>query len=169
MKSRTLLRTTPTRARSTSRPGQPVPHSEHVAHRSRGGARPGKRILLVDDDSTVRDSLNDVLLAEGYLIIPAEDGQQALDLANKSPVDLVLLDLNMPVKNGWDTLSGSLPSTRSFPSSSPPRARTNSSLRWAPAWVRSWKNRWTSRRSCERWKNFWLKPPSNASLAGRED
>jgi len=51
----------------------------------------------------VRDSLNDVLLAEGYLIIPAEDGQQALDLANKSPVDLVLLDLNMPVKNGWDT------------------------------------------------------------------
>jgi len=62
-----------------------------------------KRILLVDDDPTVRDSLNDVLLAEGYLIIPAQDGQQALDLANKSPVDLVLLDLNMPVKNGWDT------------------------------------------------------------------
>jgi len=57
----------------------------------------------VDDDPTVRDSLNDVLLAEGYLIIPAQDGQQALDLANKSPVDLVLLDLNMPVKNGWDT------------------------------------------------------------------
>jgi|SRR6266850_2718048 len=62
-----------------------------------------KRILLVDDDPTVRDSLNDVLLAEGYFIIPAQDGQQALDLANKSPVDLVLLDLNMPVKNGWDT------------------------------------------------------------------
>jgi DNA-binding response OmpR family regulator len=57
----------------------------------------------VDDDLTVRDSLNDVLLAEGYFVIPAEDGQQALDLANRSPVDLVLLDLNMPVKNGWDT------------------------------------------------------------------
>ncbi len=57
----------------------------------------------MDDDPTVRDSLKDVLLAEGYRVMPAENGQQALDLANKSPVDLVLLDLNMPVKNGWDT------------------------------------------------------------------
>ena len=62
-----------------------------------------KRILLVDDDPTVRNSLHEVLLSEGYWIIPAQDGQEALDLANKSPVDLVLLDLNMPVKNGWDT------------------------------------------------------------------
>jgi DNA-binding response OmpR family regulator len=58
---------------------------------------------LVDDDPGVRDSLESVLLAEGYLIIPAGDGQQALDLVGKSMVDLVLLDLNMPVKNGWDT------------------------------------------------------------------
>ena len=35
--------------------------------------------------------------------LPAENGQQALDLANQSAADLVLLDLNMPVKNGWDT------------------------------------------------------------------
>jgi DNA-binding response OmpR family regulator len=42
-------------------------------------------------------------VAEGYFVIPAENGQQALDLANQSSVDLVLLDLNMPVKNGWDT------------------------------------------------------------------
>ena len=83
MKSNTASRTTSTRARSTN--------------------RPGKRILLVDDDPTVRDSLNDVLQSEGYLVIPAENGQKALDLANQSSVDLVLLDLNMPVKNGWDT------------------------------------------------------------------
>jgi len=83
MKSKASSRTTSTRARSTD--------------------RHGKRILLVDDDPTVRDSLNDVLLSEGYWVIPAENGQQALDLANKSSVDLVLLDLNMPVKNGWDT------------------------------------------------------------------
>lgn len=62
-----------------------------------------KRILLVDDDPTVRNSLNDVLVAEGYFVIPAENGQQALDFANQVPVGLVLLDLNMPVKNGWDT------------------------------------------------------------------
>ncbi len=63
----------------------------------------GKRILLVDDDPVVRDSLNNVLLIEGCFVIPAENGQQALDLASQSPVDLVLLDLNLPVKNGWDT------------------------------------------------------------------
>jgi DNA-binding response OmpR family regulator len=61
------------------------------------------RILVVDDDPTVRDSLNDVLLAEGYFVIPAENGKQALEVASKSPVDLVLLDLNMPVKDGWGT------------------------------------------------------------------
>ena len=63
----------------------------------------GKHILLVDDDPMVRGSLNDVLVAEGYSVIPAENGQQAIDLANESEIDLVLLDLNMPVKNGWDT------------------------------------------------------------------
>jgi len=57
----------------------------------------------VDDDPTVRDSLKAVLVAEGYSVVPAENGQQAIDLANKVSVDLVLLDLNMPVKNGWDT------------------------------------------------------------------
>src|SRR6266404_3922583 len=92
-----------TRSRPMNRPGHPIPPSDRAANRSPGGIRPGKRILLVDDDPTVRDSLQDVLLAEGYLIVPAADGQQALDLANKSAVDLVLLDLNMPVKNGWDT------------------------------------------------------------------
>ncbi len=61
------------------------------------------RILIVDDDSTVRESLSDALMAGGYAVIPAENGQQALDLAGRLPVDLALLDLNMPVKNGWDT------------------------------------------------------------------
>ena len=103
MKSTTSPKATSTRARSSNRPGQPVPHRERAAHPSPGDSRPGKRILLVDDDSTVRDSLNDVLVAEGYFVIPAENGQQALDLANRQPVDLALLDLNMPVKNGWDT------------------------------------------------------------------
>jgi DNA-binding response OmpR family regulator len=62
-----------------------------------------KRILLVDDDRTVRDSLSHVLVTEGYVVIPAEHGEQALQLAAHTRIDLVLLDLNMPVKNGWDT------------------------------------------------------------------
>jgi len=62
-----------------------------------------KHILLVDDDAGVRGSLQDVLVEEGYLVIPANDGQQALELIASSSIDLVLLDLNMPRKNGWDT------------------------------------------------------------------
>ena len=62
-----------------------------------------QRILLVDDDAGVRGSLHDVLVEEGYEVIPANDGQQALELIATSSIDLVLLDLNMPRKNGWDT------------------------------------------------------------------
>ena len=62
-----------------------------------------RRILLVDDDAGVRGSLSNVLVSEGYVLIPAIDGQQAIELAASMSVDLVLLDLNMPRKNGWDT------------------------------------------------------------------
>jgi DNA-binding response OmpR family regulator len=82
---------------------KPITSARPRSPRCRSTNRHAKRILLVDDDSTVRDSLNDALQSEGYRVIPAENGQQALELASKSLVDLVLLDLNMPVKNGWDT------------------------------------------------------------------
>ena len=90
-------------AGSTNRPRQPVPLPKPAVHPSSGSSCPGKRILLVDDDPTVRDSLKDVFVSEGYFVIPAENGQQALNLVNESSIDLALLDLNMPVKNGWDT------------------------------------------------------------------
>ena len=87
----------------TNRPGQTMRHRKPVAQPAPGGDRTGKRILLVDDDPTVRGSLNDLLVEEGFFVIPAENGQQAVELANRFPFDLILLDLNMPVKNGWDT------------------------------------------------------------------
>jgi len=83
--------------RSTRRSGQAA--SRHPADRSHAG----KHILLVDDDPAVRNSLKEVLVSEGYCVIPAGNGEEALDFAARLPVDLVLLDLNMPVKNGWDT------------------------------------------------------------------
>ncbi len=103
MKPPKLSKTAPTDARSTTRPAQLASPREPAAQPSLGGSRSGKRVLLADDDPTVRDSLNNVLAAEGYTVMPAENGQQALDLAKKSPIDLVLLDLNMPIRNGWDT------------------------------------------------------------------
>src|ERR1035438_1307834 len=91
---------------STNHPVRLTTQREPASHPSRDRPHPGKRILVADDYPNVRDSLNDVLVDEGYFVIPAENGQQALDFANTLPVDLVLLDLNMPVKNGWDTFEG---------------------------------------------------------------
>jgi DNA-binding response OmpR family regulator len=103
MKPPASPKTATTHARSAIRPDQPAPARELAARSSPERALTGKRILLVDDDPAVRDSLNDVLMSEGCVVIPAENGQQALDLAAGFAVDLALLDLNMPVKNGWDT------------------------------------------------------------------
>jgi two-component system, OmpR family, phosphate regulon response regulator OmpR len=61
------------------------------------------RILVVDDDSSVREMLTRVLVGEGYLVSAAADGTSALEIATATKIDLVLLDLNMPGKSGWDT------------------------------------------------------------------
>lgn len=104
MKSTISPKTANLNARSSNRPGQTTSYLERAADHSPERTRANLRILLVDDDPTVRDSLNDVLVSEGYYcVIPAKNGQHALDLAKEFSVDLVLLDLNMPVKNGWDT------------------------------------------------------------------
>src|SRR5216117_3172390 len=62
-----------------------------------------KKILLVDDDLAVRESLARALAYEDYLVLPAKNGEEALQIAAAAKIDLALLDLNMPVKNGWDT------------------------------------------------------------------
>ncbi len=62
-----------------------------------------KKILLVDDDSAIRKILLRLLAEEGYSVLPAANGVEALDFASVAKFDLVLLDLNMPQKNGWET------------------------------------------------------------------
>jgi CheY-like chemotaxis protein len=64
-----------------------------------------KRILVADDDATVRTSLGDVLASEGYVVDEACDGVQAVSRAIKRSPDLVLLDLNMPHGDGWSAFS----------------------------------------------------------------
>ncbi|HEY6229522.1 MAG TPA: response regulator, partial [Verrucomicrobiae bacterium] len=61
------------------------------------------RVLLVDDDKSVRESLSEVLVCEGYLVEQAANGEQALHCLESQRIDIVLLDLNMPRLNGWDT------------------------------------------------------------------
>jgi len=68
-----------------------------------GAEHSQKRILVVDDDPSVREMLARVLVGEGYLALTATDGVKALEIATAMEIDLVLLDLNMPRKSGWDT------------------------------------------------------------------
>lgn len=62
-----------------------------------------KKILLVDDDPAIRQILVRLLSEEGYLVLTAANGVEALVLSGSAKFDLVLLDLNMPVKDGWET------------------------------------------------------------------
>jgi len=60
------------------------------------------RILIAEDDADIRQGLVDLLESEGYAVVPATDGAQALKLAAQEKVDLYLLDVMMPGRNGYD-------------------------------------------------------------------
>jgi two-component system, OmpR family, response regulator VicR len=60
------------------------------------------KILLADDDEMIVDVLRYQLEAEGYTVIVAYDGEQALNLARDADPDLVLLDVMMPKVQGWE-------------------------------------------------------------------
>jgi len=66
-----------------------------------------RTVLLVEDDLDVRDTLQDLLESEGFDVIPAANGKQAIDfLTLNDPLgaDLVILDLMMPMISGWEVL-----------------------------------------------------------------
>ena len=63
--------------------------------------RPARRILLADDDSGVREMLGRVLESESYRVTFAKTGREAATKFITDPPDLVLLDLNMPDRDGW--------------------------------------------------------------------
>ena len=59
-------------------------------------------VLVVDDELDIRQALAEVLAFEGYEVVAAGDGQDALDKARAFQPRLVLLDLMMPRMNGWE-------------------------------------------------------------------
>lgn len=61
----------------------------------------GKRILLVDDDHEIVESMRTVLESRGYQILVARDGNQGLVLAEGEEPDLVVLDMMMPKRSGF--------------------------------------------------------------------
>jgi DNA-binding response OmpR family regulator len=62
------------------------------------------RILVIEDDPTVRSLLAHILSDEGYQVVTAVDGHEGLDKVMEDPPDLLVLDLMMPVLDGYSVL-----------------------------------------------------------------
>lgn len=63
-----------------------------------------KHLLIVDDDASVRESLQRVLEETGYEVTVAVDGDDAESKLRAGKFDLLLLDVNLPGRDGWDVL-----------------------------------------------------------------
>ena len=61
------------------------------------------QILVVDDESRMRKLVKDFLQREGYSVLEAGDGMEAMDIFYEQKIDLVILDVMMPGMDGWQT------------------------------------------------------------------
>ena len=73
------------------------------------------RVLVVDDDAAIRQFIQMALEGSGYEVATAEDGQEALAAVRASPPRIILLDMRMPVMDGWAF-------TRAYRETPPPHA-----------------------------------------------
>jgi DNA-binding NtrC family response regulator len=62
------------------------------------------RVLIIDDEAAIRESLQILLEDEGYEVVNAQDGEEGLSLLDAQAVDLVLLDFQLPDRNGLEIL-----------------------------------------------------------------
>jgi two-component system cell cycle response regulator DivK len=60
------------------------------------------KILLVEDNEMNRDMLSRRLIRRGYEVVIAVDGQQGVDLAGSIAPDLILMDMSLPIIDGWE-------------------------------------------------------------------
>jgi type II secretory ATPase GspE/PulE/Tfp pilus assembly ATPase PilB-like protein/CheY-like chemotaxis protein len=116
--------------RSTDRPGRSVAPVADLSNAfelieeevvieepvRRGGAR-GQTVLLVDDEEFLRRVMKDLLVREGYEVVEAGNGIEALDQTDRHAPDVIVLDLNLPGMDGYSVLAElrSRPATRNIP------------------------------------------------------
>ncbi len=77
----------------------------HVAPRDQAAAFTGVTVLVIDDDSAVRDLLARTLGKDGFLVVTAASGAQGLELARQLRPRVITLDVMMPGLDGWAVLS----------------------------------------------------------------
>ena len=75
---------------------------------------PNPRILAADDDAGVRDLLRTYLVQAGFQVHLARDGVEAAELFQQLPPDLLILDINMPRKDGFSTLETLRPKLQAY-------------------------------------------------------
>ena len=76
---------------------------------------PAVRVLVVDDDDAIRQVIQMALEGSGYEVATAEDGQEALAAVQAAPPRVILLDMRMPIMDGWAF-------TRAYRETPPPHA-----------------------------------------------
>ena len=85
--------------------------------RSGPHGRPAAKVLLVDDEDSLRKVMKELLERDGYIVSEARDGAQALDQIDRMGPDIIVLDLNLPGLDGYGVLSHlrSRPATAAIP------------------------------------------------------
>ena len=63
-----------------------------------------EQIIVVDDDTEIREFMGNILKSAGYQVREASDGGSALKLLRQEPVDLLVTDIVMPIKEGIETI-----------------------------------------------------------------
>lgn len=81
--------------------GQDRGRASRASGPGRAGERAGARVLVVDDDPSILDTVTAILAAEGFDVVSASGGEQALGLLRSFHPTLVLLDMRMPIMDGW--------------------------------------------------------------------
>jgi signal transduction histidine kinase/CheY-like chemotaxis protein len=86
-------------------PRRPAEDAEAPAREASTPCPNGHQVLVVEDDESIRDSLRQMLEEEGYRVVTASNGREALEALSHGPHPCVmLLDLMMPVMSGWELL-----------------------------------------------------------------
>src|SRR5688500_90776 len=82
-------------------PRSEEPPTRSMARPRAGGDGQHDTVLVVDDDTSILDTVSSILTGEGYYVVSAATGEEALEAVARKQPALMLLDMRMPVMDGW--------------------------------------------------------------------